>query len=135
MGVGDEGRLVSQSVETGARAPRTQALTSSNKQRDTEQTADTKHPHPNRAAPTLPPQPPPPRFNPNNRRVFSLGGAPAEDQPAHQTPEEDEEEEGAPLQFVILDRTPKKNKQAVGIGFEVVRGRVIHDITGIGSTT
>lgn len=136
MGVGDEGRLVSQSVETGARAPRTQALTSSNKQRDTEQTADTKRPHPNHAAPTsLPQPPPPPRFNPNNRCVFSLWGPPAEDQPARQTPEEDEEEEGAPLQFVILDRTPKNNKQAVGIGFEVVRGRVIHDITGIGSTT
>lgn len=132
MGVGDEGRLVSQSVETGARAPRTQALTSSNKQRDTEQTADTKHPHPNRAAAAASSST---RFNPNNQRVFSLGGPPAEDQRAHQTLEEDEEEEGAPLQFVILDRTPKKNKQAVGIGFEVVRGRVIHDIAGIGSTT
>lgn len=130
MGVGDEGRLVSQSVETEARAPRTQALTSSNKQRDTEQTADTKHPRPNCAAAASST-----RFNPNNRRVFSLGGPPAEDQRAHQTLEEDEEEEGAPLQFVILDRTPKKNKQAVGIGFEVVRGRIIHDIAGIGSTT
>lgn len=136
MGVGDEGRLVSQSVETGARAPRTQALTSSNKQRDTEQTADTKHP--NRTAPLQRRR----RSRLLHRALtqitgvyFPSGGPPAEDQPAHQTPEEDEEEEGAPLQFVILDRTPKKNKQAVGIGFEVVRGRVIHDITGIGSTT
>lgn len=133
MGVGDEGRLESQAVETGARAPRTQALTSSNKQRDTEQTADTKHP-------------------PSQPRCFNVaaaltqitavyfppGGPRAEDRRAHQTLEKDELEEGAPLQFVILDRTPsspKTNKQVVGIGFEVVRGRVIHDITGIGSTS
>lgn len=67
--------------------------------------------------------------------VFSLGGGPpAEDQRAHQTLEENEED-GAPLQFVILDRTPKKNKQVVGIGFEVVRSHVIPDNTATRPTT